>query len=590
MDYLTAIERALNIADVDLKPGAPARVVLVTDGELDNPRSDFTAERIAGIKDRLAESPEIRFFVIGIGVKNAAPLELVASESGGAYFSVPPGSDPAALYDWLGGALAGQIRISYLSGGLQPSDTAAINLKIAGSLAGADAEYIVPEAEFAAPAAIELHISSGETQISRTLIELGTQQAPWRLIGDYQIYIAPGSYPSDVVSGRYLENWLTAMTIGKAAPVSAPELPMSYAHVSVVNNHIGLTALALDNGQNPAFPAIYINKSAPGIYDDTVYQIRSLDAPRNGPWITGGAYDQNIRAGLAAGSAEAILLGDAQSPNARLSAQEDIERVSLEPINDIVNIADIVGAGNETDAWDILLSKSRRDVIWALNRKSGNIYPIDLSYAALGKGTNVAEIARKFDEIDKLLEAIGKGGGVGISAMGAPYSQPFAALIGLFRTQNKMWCYATVMMGYVGNAIEDEEALLNQSTEAAEAKAKELCKMDFEPEDFDKAMTQSIAEEWAKAWASDVIGSGIQNGVSSAAGFGRPTGPGYGWHGAAETAWNGVPGSTASVGAGVSSGLAAEIVDFVTARSAPAPIPMTPGFHNAMSAALNGPE
>ncbi|MEM7213906.1 MAG: vWA domain-containing protein [Pseudomonadota bacterium] len=598
MDYLSAIERALNVIDVDLNRGDAARIVLVTDGDIEEPDSDYVTDLQETIKSRFAESGDVRLFPIGIATKDSKFLSEMARESGGSFFAINPSDDPTTLYNWLGNALSGQILVSYTSQLEDAGNVADLKVSVEGSEPVAEGQFVVPDWDGSNPAAIEVEVAIGSKTFSRTVIDLDSDQAKWRLAGSYQLYATPGPYPAEITAASYVDTWLKALRIktGKKPNEKNRNSALSFGHVTMTKSHALMTRLSLDNSTQPDYPLVYANKSAFGTSPSGVVRVRSIDHMRTGLWsLLAKSKADALEAGLAAASAEARLLEGAESVNATLSAIRDsLTNIDLSSDEYEWLNAELPGILSGANPIQVFGAKDSSAASWILDTDNGNVLPFNRSHGFISKGVNVAEVAAEFDRIDELYASIGFWGGAAVSGAGLPYTQPFAGLVGFLRTQNKMWCYSTVMMGYVANAIESEDALLNQSVPAAQASAAKLCKMKFNPENFDKAIIGAIAEDWIKAWVSDGFAAGFQNHLYPAAAgtFGpylgvRPNSP---WGQAVAGIWNGPKGTAGGAGAFISSlsGAATteELVTFINSIGVPTSFPVTSGFHKSMANAV----
>ena len=113
-------------------------------------------------------------------------------------------------------------------------------------------------------------------------------------------------------------------------------------------------------------------------------------------------------------------------------------------------------------------------------------------------------IAAYFKNINTAIDRYMMVAQPGIDAL--PPKTILAGFIGFKKEELKLWCYSTVMLNYVNESIAGEEdAILDKSAKAAEARAAKLCEIEGDPRDVGERMFKAAATEFANAVKAEIL-------------------------------------------------------------------------------------
>ncbi len=630
--YLDAVERSLNIAEYELGSDDQARILVITDGQLSlDPKSKKVKSQIDKLASRVADGQISVSFII-VGPEDSTGAAKIADAGTGSVVRVRNLSEAEQAYRKLGQSLAGKLEVSFVSEGGSAGDRHSLNLAVRGSDPKAQGEFTVPSDQVVDPARLALTVNLSEgNSIERTLVRLDGNEARWVLAGPTKLHFVPGVYSASLVGAHYFDRWLDYYDANrneeaasdKIGHNSLPGLPFEDMLSANSHNRLTVTSLGETYGRI-AFPQLVIKRSQFRPFEEaskTITQRMTLDMPRSGPWLRGGGQMETFVAGLTSASAEHSLRQSPQTTSSMAPKKvDDLESAVFDPMLDS----------------RMLLSDASSQSAWLYDPKTGDVRVYDTSTGIALKG-DVEEIAREFWNLDNLLAGIANYGLPIVNGYGiVPDANLLAGFIALLRANMKAWCYSTVMMGFVAEAIGNpEDSLLMKDTAAAYAKAEQLCDAEGGVGGALQRGFVSAGEEYVKGWFGDRTADFINKAGGA---FVRPGGrnSGSGIRQAANDAWNsGAGGSVRSylggkgweagstiAGAGGSYigeaaagaynsnavqgaiehagpsvgfasetlGAAAEITQNaidVVRNALPSPVPMTGIFHKALGEAIN---
>ncbi len=548
-------------------------VVLLSDGE-NNINYSNEDEVVTALRAR-----HMKVVALALGRAADAPLlKRLAERTGGVFLLIRTADGLEPAYRRLGGILSSYVTFEYdyvSAGNERSSRRHRVEVSLAGSALKAEG-YYVPGTEVRATERPRLilnltHVQNGRpVSTSRELVDLSAPDASWSLAGTYMLIADLGDLPPERLLSAYLGRWIRILrrqekTAGKGAVdgmkgTDGPPLEM----MQLVNGFRALSAF--QDGERtitpPAGPNHYLLRRTPvtgkdGLQLATVFDVLTRSGRTNvfgNYWRAG----QVTRMELASAIAEGVVLGGRNGVEEMLRRPQEIRvfrhGMPLPPwLAPGLVRAVRKPLGNDDR---ILVSPSVTDWAWQVDtglRRRIRIYYGD--GALFAKGASVEEIAREFEKIDKLYQIY-----TGIAGnLPGPYATTgamLAAIATLKRAENRLWCFSTVMMGYVGEAIGSDDALLNRAPGAARANAARLCNFNGgggDPAGDLGGLIRDAAREGVKSWAV--------NAAKDAVG---------GWPAAAHSLW-GIGGALYDL---------AHIDADVASQSAN---PMTPGFHAALA-------
>lgn len=491
---LDAVDYALNAVEIELGAQSEERtsIVFISDGE---PATTVTQEMRDGITERIERANELNvaFYPVILSASDALDFASMAQETGGQMLRL---SDPTQV-EQAAAALARR-----LSGGMvvsfeAPNDpvpdagtVVSFTLEVVGHDEVLPSQYTVPDDIVASEPGIFVEISSGGQTSIRPLVGLGERYSLNAMTGGYQLYLAPGLYPSDRMVAQRLDRWLLEHDLAVEDEVAVNEAladpAFSHAHTSTLNA-LGNTMLSsVPQGQRLLHPMAVISRTIVETpLDETsedAAQIEiatTVDVPGWSSFLSEQASREDVaRMGLALNDAEARLLGN--GINLTASFVEDAPELS-----------------DESDAI-VLASADMDDRHWQHDPQTGALLGFLNSDDLPAKGSRDVAIAQQFRDINTAIDWYLYAVQPGTAAL--PTSSVLSGFVGFKKAELRLWCYSTIMLNYVNESIAgDPEAILDQSVPAAEARARELCGLRGNPEDIGREMFQDAAYDMTKA-------------------------------------------------------------------------------------------
>lgn len=535
----TAILRGMN-KGLDLLGGRKGAIILLTDGQ-----DTMGGDRDALFK-RIRES-KATVYAIGIGpAPDEKLLRRFAEISNGRYWNFLSANTIDNLYGALGSKLGGLLTVDYrfdagrnsspdarvakghgasgVQGGAPiPEEALAheVQIGITGFSPALSRSYSEPKQPLRAPPRLVVDIDWGRRDarqtLERTLAVLDGRGAPWKLLSLNRIQLDLGPVNGSVLFAGYLSQWISALRHAGAkadkkvlAALDADTARrISFSRATQLNGLRQLVNVSTKGTLkfSPG-PNIYIEKRnyMPG--KEGINRVRSFDIAA--VWGRGHAKgsaesDQAMRLDISAGLAEGQIVGGGDAVHPLLAARRDLRALAHKaeaPKNWPWDLR-FLRSKPELASFDWIWSPGVAGIAWAVNAHTRRFLPFSATSGVVGKGASVEQIAREFDHIDKMLAAYGSLGSWAGDAAGADVmGPPFAMLVAFKREENKLWCYSSVMLGYLNEAIGgDKKALLNRSAEKTKASALRLCKMDYDPTEFARHAWAKASEQGATSWA-----------------------------------------------------------------------------------------
>lgn len=351
----------------------------------------------------------------------------------------------------------------------------------------------------------------------RDLFYLDDPNAGWHLVGRMDLMFDHGGFAPNIATAAYISNWIQVLraqdennTVEHTDMFDRP----SYDLVASINGFRTLTNLGAGG---KAFlsggPNIYLKRSLylPGPSGQTKTEI--FDVVDR--WTRGYGVkktDDILRLEVSGSIAETSVLGGQNAVETFLAANPDDMVVGYWQNDPPVKMPD----GDIQYFYTIRVSENP-DWVWVANGLPSKAFKgVYIGKGIIAKGGHIEELAKEFDKIDKMYELYTNM--AGFAGLNGVAGSLLGQIASFKREENKLWCYSTLMLGYVSEAIDDEDALLNQSPEAAKANSAKLCKMEFNPEDFGKHVLENAAKnavDEAKSWAKGQGTSAVKNAATA---------------------------------------------------------------------------
>jgi len=522
----------------------PAYVILLTDGQ-DNRKGDWLdgddyQREVVKVKQAL-QSSRHRFIPIGIGEADDELLSSLARTSGTAYRRVNRPEDLLSIYGAIGREISGRAVISFAA----PPVAAAhgqrrkVTIELEGYPGRAEATYRIPSpSEERGPAR---HLRLAITTIggdygyptrtySRVIQDLSEGVKGWELMATHRIGLAVAPVPSRVVLARFVDEMidlvhLSHMGAGGPKPrVFSSQRGMSYQIASITNSTLdGLGLLTPETAKlRWRGPTVLVESARMVERQEGFARRRQLDFLHHsyGPNRT-ATRQERIGWGLALAAVEGRLLGT-DSVNQRLLARVGTLEVVRRPADWPAKAEpgqDIIRKVLAEDGF-LVRSPQAAGCAWAIS-PSGQLRAV-LYGTHQAKGASVEEVAEEYKRIRKTLQVLGALAGGVVSASGSQNGALLAALCNFWDEEMKLWCFSSVMLGLMQEGIEQGRF----DAEKAKARAKELCELEGNLDQFWQNLFIAFATGWAGGKAENWLGN-FADPTSALGKFGFSAGAGY---------------------------------------------------------------
>ncbi len=457
----------------------PGDLVLLTDGSI----SDGQLQDLARIT---ADTDSRVFAVVPEGqVERFTPVV-------DQVFVLPPNeADIDATARVILNASGSRLRLSFLA---EPGDGEAVRtLSLAVRDRGVETtqDFVPPKASDGG-GRIELSVWRDGQRLgtTRTLIELGRSDTPWRLMSQHKIMVSGGRFDTEAFVRRfYAEERFTYQLALEGEALDVPVGPL-LSMLNAAQSVSGYTEQAIGRELvGDDLQVVLFSASPEMTASGEIFLNRTLDLPSDGGLVRAGG----ARAALAVAEAEAEFLG-VESLNASLLAE-------VEPA--IIDFRTAIPDTWPDETQRTLMNASGTLVATADGTMGWLIGPDGALTARLftpaAKGANARRAAADFRPIIAGLNATG----ILASGLGSPYGVKGAevgALFAILDFDARMFCYASVMMGFVADSI---EAGGYDNQEDWEGYAAEECGID--PNAAMSAFVGGVAKGAAQGWAGDRV-------------------------------------------------------------------------------------
>ncbi len=530
----TGIFVALNTAAADdvLSGGT---IVLLTDGE--DTVGGSEADVIANLKAK-----NIR--VIGVALGEEANVDLlnrIATATGGISMKITKVDDLDLIYEKIGRSLSSHTTLTYTLGdaelNLTPSENSSnedaslseqrrireVNVELSKSSLVDQQSYVPPREPVRVDPKLYLVIRTGthagpsdygglvlrHNIVERDIYWLNARNVGWGLAGQLDLYFDHGTFSPDILTASYVSKWIDYLRAVAAEAELQSEEENSRRHswelVTRINGFRTLATLGAGvKGSVSPGVNVYMQRSSFSPMGDEIKEQVIFDIVNR--WIralgTGGVSD-TFHFDVAAVMAEGLVLDDARNAVDGLLAHADnldgTRESAVPPEYWTEHIRQLQNRFGIQHNW-MITAETAPEWLWVAreNTEYGFAgYYVDEGF--LAKGASLESLAADFDKIDRMYKLYSK---VGSKTPGLNSSMGILlkAIADFKREENKIWCYSTLMMGQVADAIGDEDALLNQSPNQAKEKAAQLCKLDYDPDEFAQQAGKAAAKSVAKSW------------------------------------------------------------------------------------------
>lgn len=510
-------------------------IILIGDGDLGGHQNPVA------IRERI-EQDGSRIYSLLLG-DNAANYRGFSTS----LWTVLPDALPQSLLDQLSEALTDRLEIAWRAPpGSTVGDRRTVRLSSAG-WAGvpAEATYGVPpdaapasgqaEAErFSQGAGLVLRIDAKRWQepvVERRIVDLDTPLGAEALQSIVNLYLVPGISPGPAVLAAYLDGWIDVFAALPGSGVSAP--PAGSRHWGLLRGSsvLGFAQQAFGEPLRLEHPMMMIERVQAVRGGDGSLQIeRVIDVLNPEALAPTREIADKWRVGLALAAGEAVAVGG-DTGQLRLLPGEPTLVAPGRPLPGWFARQNAL-ASERLERASLLLFEAAPDEAWILWPDGGSEKRL---LAVSAKGARAQETIDEFTFLRNRLELYGILAGAAGSVGRVP-GVALGGVTGLLNTNLKMYCFSSVMLGYVTDAMADELEDGEADPEVWRATASEGCKID--PENLQAEYTAGLHSGMVMGAAGDhlaamgkrayaasrvipiaKVGSGVDAGLSAAAGY-----------------------------------------------------------------------
>lgn len=506
---MEAIENSIKLA------AGPSTIVLLTDGQ-DNGKTDNPTgypTRITQTNDALTQA-HCTLYPVGIGEADDALLENFARVCGTPYIHAVDPTRLPALYSSMATSLSGGVVTAVQvnpSSRDKPGAAKRLKITLAGFPKPVEAAYQIPlKVASTSPMdrrlILKIQVQEGGQPSPRTYVRplctLGPGRDPWSVLATYRLGFSLGPLPRRMIAAREIDERIDLLNMKTVQQGGA--LPQEFALQRGMASHTAhtMTAVALTL---PALaePGSGCQWRGPTLLLETHRMMKTHKSTARRSTLdflctcfgldAHATRKARITWGATLGALEATLL-ETKSVNQILLERQDALHVAVGTVNGTSTV-DRLSAGGGL----IIRSSVHKEVSWVL-ASSGELYPMLLGESE-AKGASAVEIGAEFDRLHSLLQMMGAAGSGTLSMLGMPGSV-WTALCTFFDEELKLWCYSSVMLGYVSEAMETGKF----DVETSEASAVDCCKLTHRPDDFGKHLVNALAVGYASGLGEDFLG------------------------------------------------------------------------------------
>ncbi len=345
----------------------------------------------------------------------------------------------------------------------------------------------------------------------RNLYNLNDPNIGWALTGRIDIFADHGLIAPNISTAAYISEWINNLRSQESISQEEkrdPWLRPSYNHVTTINGLRTLTAAgAKTEGRMGGGPNIYLHRAMFLPKQEAMYEVETFDVVDrwSRAYLAKDASEQQ-RLEIAMIAAEGRVIGGTNAISVLINSDETLVENRENGF--------LTELGYDTENVSALTNQEQPQWLWLVDSSPARIFNAYYKGDGLmAKGASSEALAKEFDKIDKMYELYAKAAGKA-AGLNVYQGALMAQIAGLKREENKLWCFSTLMMGHISDAIGDDDALLNSQPNAAKAKSLQLCKMDYDPDNIDRAFAKRAVTEavnTAKDWAKNEGKSQVKN-------------------------------------------------------------------------------
>jgi hypothetical protein len=475
----------------------PSAVVCLTDG------GDTGGKGVAYGREKAAELRAAGHVLIPVGIGEADPIAMREMARGAetSYLEVKKIEDLGALFGAIGNDLAGGLGMSFEAPpGAKPGDKVTFTLNVAGYPDPVRVDVTVPAAAGVPSGSSRIQLRVTVTSdifgdqprtYVRNLQDLRPGFDAWELVAFRRLGFSIAPPPARVQFAREIDE-LIEMVRGRKWAAGGPA-PTEFAAKRGASLRTCRVQRDLFFGAASSAPAnLPLGWTGPGFFLET-FQVRgeagepaalrrTLDimASTLGPENPAKRSDR-ARFGLALAPLEAAILHAPSANRPLLDAPALTTTRTPDGLDDFF-----------TPGRDIALLHPGVPAAWVFP-PSGDARTV---LGARAKGASVEETAAEFKRIRLILQMLGALANGALSETGSPNGALFAALCSFWDEQMKLWCYSSVMLGLVSEGIEEGKF----DAQAASARAKELCEIEGDLNNWGRNAMDALGTGFAKGW------------------------------------------------------------------------------------------
>lgn len=500
---LSAVNTALEMAD------EPSTILYLTDGKDSESSRPGYAERLEETLAAIRKSPS-RLIPVGIGEADPVLMEKFAGASGTRYLEIDNPENLPSLYAQLGSELSGAVELSYtIPETAEPDSTRVLSVELEGYDGEVEASYTVKEGTPFGFVRIELEVSGNPNiKSKRTLVDFTDGYDGWRMMTKASLWMSPPTYPKHIIESRLVDEWIEALHVG--AILEGGDLDeslfnrsFSYRQAATLSRINTYQTAISSTGVMPAGPALWMEKQSLHLKGETVVRRSNLDWLSNFDWPNSENREQLARGFLSLASAEgavwsgksvnATLLKDTSALRA-ITTPEQPPALSGLPLHEL--------PGQPAD-WILICNPDSPESGWKIDTATGAVYAYLAHGREIAKGASLEETAAEFREIRSLLQLYSTLGGSAVSAAGLPSGAVLSAICAYFDQVVRMYCYSTLMMQQVGDAIENGGETFDPAK--AKSTAEQLCETSGDADTFARSLLRETAYGFARGTAENVV-------------------------------------------------------------------------------------
>jgi len=366
-----------------------------------------------------------------------------------------------ALYRMLGTPL----EVSFIAPAAEAGENQTLGLAFPDSEITLAGEYIIPETFDASSARLEISLFRDDEQIgdTRQLLQLGQAQTGTALMGVHSLWVSSGRYAPEAPLRRYFHETRLDLE-ASLEPGNQPSEPMtgpSHMTMSTAASITGRLDRLFEQRVARDEPLAILRGSTPEVTEDgSAYLVLGLDIISDGnARFADGSLDPQL--GLALAAIEGAAL-EASSVNVALLSESDpVEITPRTPIPEGWPRPAQIAAG-DTNA--LFLASADGQQSWIIDNSghlTARIFPSG------AKGARARRAIAEFSELRSNLQYMATvASGIG-SPSGVSGAQ-LGAIAGILDINLRMWCYATVMLGFMNDELATGEREYNWERQASE--------------------------------------------------------------------------------------------------------------------------